>query len=40
VRVNDNLAEVVARAEVLTDQLIETEPLGTAHFNRAIRDEL
>ena len=36
VRVNDNLAGVVARAEALTDQFIETELLGTGHFNRAI----
>jgi hypothetical protein len=36
VRVNDNFAGVVARAETLTDQFIETELLGTGHFNRAI----
>ena len=36
-RVNDNLAGVVARAEELTDQFIETELLGTGHFNRAIQ---
>ena len=36
-RVNDNLAGVVARAEALTDQFIETELLGTGHFNRAIQ---
>ena len=29
VRVNDNLAGVVARAEALTDQFVETELLGT-----------
>src|SRR4029434_3110158 len=37
VRVNDNLARVVARAEALTDQFIEAELLGTGHFNRAIQ---
>ena len=37
VRVNNNLAGVVTRAEALTDQLIETERLGTGHFNRAIQ---
>jgi hypothetical protein len=37
VRVDDNLAGVVARGKALTDQLIETELLGTGHFNRAIQ---
>src|SRR6185295_13298416 len=37
VRVDDNLAGVVARAQALTDQLIETELLGTGHLNRAIQ---
>ena len=37
VRVDDNLAGIVARAEALTDQFIETELLGTGHFNRAIQ---
>ena len=32
-RVNDNLAGVVARAEALADQFIETELFGTGHFN-------
>jgi len=36
VRVNDNLARVVARGKVLPDQVIEPELLGTGHFNRAI----
>ena len=34
-RVDDNLAGVVAGAQALTDQLIETELLGTGHFDRA-----
>src|SRR5262249_22005377 len=36
VRVNDNLAGVVARTEKLTDQFIETELLRTGQFGRAI----
>ena len=34
--VGDNVARVVARAEALTDQLIETELLGTGHFDGPI----
>ena len=37
VRIDDNIAVVVARSEALTDQVIETELLGTGHFNRAIQ---
>src|SRR5258705_4598237 len=37
VRVNDNLAGVVARTEAPTDQFIEPELLGTGHFNGAIQ---
>src|SRR5262245_56983206 len=37
VRVNDNLAMVVARGEALADQFVETELLGTGHFGRAIQ---
>ena len=36
-RVNDNFAGVITRAEALTDQLIETELLGTGHFDRVIQ---
>src|SRR6185503_14538902 len=32
VRVNDNLAGIVARTEALADQFIETELLGAGHF--------
>ncbi len=37
VRVNDNLAGVIACVKALTDQFIETELLGTRHFNHAIQ---
>ena len=37
VRVDDNLARVVARAEALADQLIETELLRASHFNGAVQ---
>src|SRR5262245_19981789 len=36
VRIDDHLARVVACAESLTDQFIETELLGAGHFNGAI----
>src|SRR5262245_15995790 len=35
VRVNHNLARVVACGQALTDQFVETELLGTCHFSRA-----
>src|SRR5262245_41185117 len=37
VRVDDNLARVVACGEPLTDQFIETKLLGTGHLNRAVQ---
>src|SRR5213593_4419323 len=37
VRVGDNLARVVARAEALSNQLIEAELLRTGHFDGAIQ---
>jgi hypothetical protein len=38
VRICDYAAGVVARAEGLTDQFIETEFLGTGHFNGAMKN--
>src|SRR5262245_23312426 len=35
-RVNDNLARIIACAQPLADQVIETELLGTGNFDRAI----
>src|SRR5690349_5790361 len=37
VRVDDNLTRVVARAETQANQLIESEPLRTGYFNRAVQ---
>jgi hypothetical protein len=37
VRVDDDLAGVVARGQALTDQLIETELLRPGHFHRAVQ---
>src|SRR5262245_52819613 len=36
VRIGANLARVVVRGEILTDQFIEPELLWTGHFNRAV----
>src|SRR5215470_8280567 len=36
-RIDDHLAGIVARSETLADQLVETEPLGTGHFNSAVQ---
>src|SRR3954465_11512229 len=36
VRVDDNIARVLARAKTLTDQLVETELFRAGHFHRAV----
>ena len=40
VRISDDVARVVAREKVLTDQVIETQLYGTSHFNRAIHSAI
>jgi len=37
VRVSNNFARIVTRAETLSNQVIETEPLWTSDFNNAVQ---